>query len=230
MKLAVAPKSHKYALALAVIIVVAIWWTGRDVRAGWYGVPPVPSATGLSFSGLGDLQFAYRMTGLTLQTLGDEGGRVTPLTDYDYAELEKWFYTLYRLDPRSDFVPMLAAFYFGASQDPEDTIYVINFLEDAGDDTYKEKWRWLVHAVYLARYREKDIEHALEIAKTLADLGLKKDDIPVWTLHMAPFILADMGEEEASRELLKVILGSAQNLNPNEINFMINYIESRSAE
>ncbi len=228
MKLSSASKSCKISLALAVIVISAIWFVTHDVRSSWYNVPPAPTPTGLKISALGDAQLAYRQAGLSLQTMGDTGGRVVPLNAYDYDELSKWFRTLYGLDSRSDFVPMLAAFYFGASQDSEDVTKVVDFLEDVGYSTYGEKWRWLVHAVYLARYREKDTDRALELAKKLAELRLEKPEMPVWTLHMAPFILADLGEDEAADELLKVILGSAKDLHPNEINFMMNYLDRQS--
>ena len=177
-----------------------------------------------SASALGDSQFAYRQVGLTLQTMGDSGGRVIPLQDYNYKELKNWFFNLYALDPRSDFVPMMAAYYFSSTQRPADVKYIIDFLEVAGNSSYGEKWRWLVQAIYLARYRTENMPRALELAKKLANLRTENPEIPVWTLHMAPFILADQGEEEAARELMKVILGSAQNLHPNEINFMLKYI------
>lgn len=225
MKQSSAPKSLKLALGLSLLVVLTIWWISKDVRSSWYNVPPAPSAVGMTASVLGDSQFAYRQGGLALQTMGDGGGRIVPLQDYNYEHLRDWFFSLYALDPRSDFVPMLAAYYYGSTQRYADAKYLIDFLEVAGNSAYGEKWRWLVQAIYLARYRTENIPRALSIAKKLADLQAKNPEIPVWTLHMGPFILADQGDKQAATELMKVILGSTKNLHPNEINFMIDYID-----
>ena len=124
---------------------------------------------------------------------------------------------------------MLAAYYYGATRDPENIDYLLDYLEVAGNDPSGEKWRWMVQAVYLARYAAKDTDRALVIAQKLTNLRLQNPEIPVWTLHMAPFILADVGEKQAARDLAKVILGSTDQIHPNEIKFMLNYIEN-SAE
>lgn len=219
-----APVSYKFALAIGVIFITALWFSMNAARVTWPGVPPAPKAETASFSTLGDDQMSYRISGLMLQNLGDTGGRIIPLDDYDYAELSQWFYLSNTLDPRSNFMPMLAAYYFGASRDKENLKYVVDYLAEVGNSSVGEKWRWLAQAVYIARFRMDDLDRALELAYTLSNLSSYNAQMPIWTKQMPAFVLAAQGEKEAAKELMKVILGSTKNLHPNEINYMEAYI------
>lgn len=230
MKETAAPTSYKIALGLTVCLVFGVWIMTKDIRIGWYGVPPAPDYQTLMVSALGDEQFAYRQAGMTLQDLGNEGGEVTSLLDYDYQKLDGWFDALYALDQRSDFVPMLAAYYFGATRDPDDALILTDFLETAGTDPYGEKWRWLAQAVFLARYRAEDLDRALELAYKLQNMAETDPNVPIWARSMPAFVLKAQGETEAARLLLQAILGSAKDLHPNEMNFMQGYIEERLSD
>ena len=78
---------------------------------------------------LGDTQLAYRTAAAMLQSLGDTGGRVTPLRDYKYEDLIQWFDLAHDLDPQADFVPYIAAYYFGGLEgDPDQLRYIVNYL------------------------------------------------------------------------------------------------------
>lgn len=226
-----APLPYKIALAVAVFVTAVTWFVTKDTRVGWSGVPPVPDKNGLLVTTLGDAQLAYRFSALTMQNLGDAGGRIVPLSEYDYARLEDWLMLFYELDSRSDFLPVIAAYYFGATRDPEDSMHMVNFLEVVGSNPDKyNNWRWLAQAIYMARYRANDNERALELAYKLSDMGKKDLDLPLWTRHMPSFVLADQGEKKAARDLMKAILGSAENLHRSEIRFMQDYLENELAE
>jgi hypothetical protein len=137
----------------------------------------------------------------------------------------------YELDPRSDFLPIIAAYYFGATRDPIDSMHMINFLDVVGRNPDKENnWRWLAQGIYMARYRAHDNDRALEMAYKLAEMGKENADLPLWTRHMPSFVLAAQGEKQAARDLMKAILGSAENLHRSEIRFMQDYLENELAE
>lgn len=230
MKETKAPLPYKFALAVVVLLNLAVWFVSKDARVGWAGVPPVPDKNGLLMATLGDDQLAYRFSALTLQNLGDAGGRVVPLNSYNYERLKGWFFVFHELDPRSNFVPMIAAYYFGATHDPENSLHIVDFLEVAGQDHRREKWRWLAQAVYMARYRAEDMDRALDLAHQLSDMGQEHLELPLWTRHMPSFVLAAQGEKQAARDLMEVILGSAEGLHPTEIKFMQDYLENELAE
>ncbi len=204
---------------VSIILHVGLWFHSNDIRTQWGNVPPVPGEGQASSMALGDQQFAYRMTGLTLQNLGDTGGRSTALTDYDYQKLSKWLFLMDKMDSRSDYAPFLAAFYFGATPDKTQLPPIVDFLEYAGERTTGEKWRWLAHAMYLARFEVNDLDRALGLANKLANLE-SETHMPAWTKQMPAFIQTQMGNKEAAYEIMLNILKSrAENLDPAEVSF-----------
>ncbi len=201
------------------------WSQARDIRIPWSGVsmaPPPPAARAMGF---GDAQFYYRAAALGLQNMGDWAGTLTPLTHYDYGRLAGWFTLLSHMDPNSDYVPSLAAYYYGLSRNPEQVRHVIGYLQKLGADNPKRHWRWLAYSVYLARYRVKDTVLGLELAKQLAALPV--EDMPIWTRQLPAFVLAGAGEREAARDILEAILAGAPDLPPAEQYFIRNYIDLR---
>lgn len=210
------------------ILTICAWWQTRTVKIKWPGVPPVPSARGAAAMTLGDNQLSYRVFALTLQNLGDTGGDVTPLQDYDYKKLRHWFWLAQALDPKADHVPMIAAYYFGATRKPEDIRVVVDYLAVAGKSNIGEKWRWLVHAVFLARHRLNDLEYALRLAYDLADIRSEDRPMPAWTKQMPAFVLKAQGDREAAKDIILALLATDQkNMHPNEINFMLSYLEEQ---
>ncbi len=218
------PVKALVAVLLALGLQVAFWSQTRDLRAGWEGVPPVPSPKVALALALGDRQFLYRASAFALQNMGDEGGRVTPLRDYDYRRLGRWFRLLDGFDAESEYLPFLVGYYFSQSTDKEDVRVVIGYLAGIATRDPERNWRWLMHAVYLARHRVGDMRLALDLAYRAA--ALDAPGIPVWTKQMPAFVLADVGEKEAARDLLEEILKDP-NIPPEEANFMRDYIDRR---
>jgi hypothetical protein len=196
------------------------WLASSDLYARWEGVPPPPSSSGARMMTLGDAQFSYRFGAITLQNLGDGGGRVTSLRDYDYQRLGKWFWLLDSLDPASNHVPMVAAFYFGGSGTPKDVAVVVDYLATVGSNPAGNKWRWLAHAIFLARHHLKDLKLALDLAYRLAKMEPVGDTLPEWARHMPAFVLNDQGDKEAARKIVESLLLSSRRFHPNEVNFM----------
>ncbi len=202
------------------------WSYARDFHAEWINVPPAPGKIGSVFFALGDKQLAYRSYGVMLQNLGDSAGDIKPLTSYNYDRLGKWFLLEDYLDPRSDFIPLLAAYYFGATSKAEDLDPVIEYLAKVGRYSGEEKWRWLSHAVYLARFQQEDHDKALKHAYQLA--SIYRPGMPLWTKQMPAFVMNDMGNKEAAIQLiLGIMADSGTKIHPNELNFMKYYICDR---
>lgn len=197
-----------------------LWSAANRQQAQWEGVPPVPSKSGAMMMLLGDEQFSYRFGAITLQNLGDGGGRVTPIKDYDFSKLGKWFWLLHGLDPASEHVPFAAAFYFGGTSDPAQVAVVVDYLGKIGANPAGEKWRWLAHAAYLARHRMKDMQLALDLAYQLSRMRPLQGELPLWAKQLPAFILKEQGEKESAKELISSLLMNEKNPNPNEVNFM----------
>jgi hypothetical protein len=206
----------KIALGLILALNLLFWCGSRDIYERRSGVPPVPSRSGAVMMTLGDPEFSYRSLALILQNLGDVGADTTPLKDYNYPELGQWFSLLNSLDPVSDHVPFIAAYYFGASRVPKDVAVVVKYLSAVGQDPRGEKWRWLGHAVYLAQHRMYDFDLALKLAYTLAKMP-NSATFPQWARDMPAFVLEKKGDKEAARELMENMLAT-EKMRPEEIN------------
>ncbi len=219
----------KIFLFLALVANIGLWFSARGVQAKWMNVPPAPEQRFASAYGLGDPQLSYRSVGIMIQNMGDSGGRTTSLDDYNYEELVKWFFLQDFLDPYSNYVPYLAAFYFGGVQDPQKFKPVLDYLVAVGSRVDGEKWRFLAHAVYLARFELEDQDLALRLAQKLAAVNNPK--MPHWTRQMPAFIMNAQGKKEAAYALLLEMLKTdPKNLAPNESNFLRGYICERILE
>lgn len=202
------------------------WYHSRGMRARWENVPPVPSEKAAKAFFMGDRQFAYRTTGIMMQNLGNTGGRAIALSDYDYNRLLLWLRLSDSMDSRSSFMPFLAAFYFGASQDKEDVRLIVSYLADIGRRSGSGQWRWLAHAVYLARYELEDYGLALDLANELS--GKWEPGRPLWMKQMSAFILTAQGDKDAAYKLLTGLLqDKSEGIHPTEMNFMVSYICER---
>lgn len=213
-------------LLLAVMMNVGLWLQTRGIKPVWPNVPAPPSRLALSASFLGDEALAYRAWALVLQNLGNSGGDYRPLKDYNYAALGEWFARLDELDPASDFVPFLAAYYFGASDDSRNLKPVVSYLEKVGSRPEGEKWRFLAHAVYLARHKLHDVNEALRLSGKLA--ALYRPGMPAWTLQTKAMLTAETGDKEAAYMLLKSMLATeARHMQGPEVNYMVETICTR---
>ncbi|MCB1681011.1 MAG: hypothetical protein H6858_03530 [Rhodospirillales bacterium] len=213
-------------LTAAVVLNIGLWFSVRTVQAKWVNVPPAPDKRFAAAYGLGDAELSYRAVGIMIQNMGDTGGRSASLSDYNYPELVKWFFLEDSLDPLSNYVPYLAAFYFGGVQHPELFRPVLDYLETVGKRSEGEKWRFLAHAIYLARFEMGDSDKALQLANELATVNNPK--MPHWTRQMRAFIMNAQGKKQAAYALLLEMLKTdPKNLAPNESNFLRGYICER---
>ena len=219
------PRGALAAVLISLSLQAAFWWQTRHLQAGWDGVPPAPSSQVAKALALGDGEFLYRAMSFVLQNMGDEGGVVTPLKDYDYQRLGQWFRLLDKFNPKSEFLPVLVGYYFSQSQNRDDVRVVISFLAHIAIRDPERNWRWMAHAIYLARHRVKDTNLALSLAHRMA--AMKSPGIPIWAQQMPAFVLADVGEKEAARDLMEAILDSEKDLDAEERDFMLDFIENR---
>ncbi|MDB2682953.1 hypothetical protein N9Z27_01725 [Alphaproteobacteria bacterium] len=196
-------------LSIALIGCIGLWFTTKHYQSKWTNVPPPPGKLSAAGAGLGDTIFAYRSYGILLQNMGDQGGRTTNLRDYNFENLGNWFTLLHSFDSKSNFIPYIASFYFGGVDDenhPQKLKPIVDYLEIAGNSTEGEKWRWLAQAAYIARFKMKDLDRALNIAQKLSTLD--NPNLPMWARNMPANVLNAQGEKEAAYGLLLSILDS----------------------
>jgi hypothetical protein len=212
-----------FVLCLFVFLNALFWQQSHRILFKWPNVPPAPQYEQARLMALGDEQLAYRYNGIVLQNMGSEDGQMAALQEYDYNRLKNWFFLEDALDPVSDFIPVLAAYYYGAVNDKEKLDEVLDYLAVIGQRPYNEKWRWLGHAVYLARHQQKDNDRALELAYKLA--ANKDPDLADWAKQMPAFILQAKGDSELAYDImLSLLVSNADKMHPNEVFFMKDYI------
>lgn len=211
-------------LLVAVLAQMALWWNTRAVAPRSEGLREPPAMGEIDMLAMGDRQYFFRSHALELQVGGDLGGRVTPLTDYDYERLYRWFTLLDHADRRSNMVPTLAGYLYGNTPKVEGLRPVIRYLREHARSDPQRKWRFMAHAVWLASHKLGDQALALDVAEELAALPVR---MPVWTRQLRAFILADRGEKETARDILRVILATDPNLAPQERHFIERYIAER---
>ncbi len=192
-------------LSLAALLNIGFWFHSSKIYAKWPNIPVPPAERSLKLAFLDDGVFAYRVWGLALQNFGNIG-ETQPLKNYNYDYLGKWFFLMDGLDPHSNFMPYLAAYYFSATQNPAQLPAVIKYLEMVGKKPEQGKWRWLAQAAYLARHRMNDMDEALRLARELG--AIYKPGMPLWTRNMEPMLRADMGDRQAAYLLALEILKS----------------------
>ncbi|MDB5478113.1 MAG: hypothetical protein JWM96_608 [Alphaproteobacteria bacterium] len=222
------------ALDLAWILLVlglsfAVMHFTYEMREKWPGVQPAPSDSAALFYGFGDRQFSYRNVGIILQNAGDTGGRTTNFKDYDYGIIEDWLKLSEKLDFSANYVPSLAAYYFGSAKDPEQVRHLLDYLARVGNDSKNERWRWLAQAVYLARFQVKDQQKALDLANQLA--ALDGPDMPTWTKIMPAYVNKAKGDKKEARDLLLLTIADPKfHLEQAEINQNCWYINENLRE
>jgi len=220
-------RAFLYGLFGIAVLLHAGWaMAAWKIKPKWTNVPPVPRQENATGFALGDKQLAYRTTGIMLQNLGNTGGRYVTLSDYNYDELGKWLRLADKLDPQSNYIPLLAAYYFGATQNPKQLDTIIDYLTMVGQRPQDEKWRWLGQAVYLARFRQVDYDKALSLSQKLAEMW--HPGMPGWVKQMPVFVMMNAGDKQAAYDLmLRIIKEDGEKMDPNELNFMVSYICER---
>ncbi len=237
-------KSAKIILALFLILQVMFWFKTYEIKPKLNVVPPLPSNQEIAAISFGDPQLYFRAMALNLQMAGDTFGRSTPLKDYNYPNLLKWFRLLDRLDedclPQKDqttcrastsnYVPSMAAYYFSKSQRSKDVAYVLDYLEEHSMRNPEANWWWLSQSIYLANSVLRDKPRAIRIA---SELHKVKAEIPLWASQMEVFLREDMGEKEKAEEIMCETFQQAGHLKDapkREQDFMIYFFQTRMNE
>lgn len=217
---------HLYVAFAAVVFAQLVFWnSSRNTFPDMAIVPDVPGREVVKALSLGDEQFYFRVLALEIQNAGDTYGRFTPLKNYDYDKLSQWFFLLDTLDPRSDYIPSLATYYYAQTQNVPDVRYIVDYLYEHGKRDVTHKWWWLLQGMYLANHKLEDKDLALKVGTPMIDA----EGIPLWARQFPAFIYEQKGEREQALYVMEHVLESAgkDKLTREEFNFMKYFIEER---
>lgn len=219
-------RSAAIALSVAICALLASATLGRQFDGATPGdarLGEAPDADVLRLHGLGDAQFVHRAHSLRLQHLGNLGGRIVPFAAIDYARVTGWFRALDDLDGRADVVPTMAAFLYSGSPEAADIRHLVDYLARRARAAPARDWRWMTHAIYLARYRLDANETALRLANEMADF--ETDAVPDWARHLRILVLRDVGRVEAARALVNRLLETETGIEPRERRWLKYYLD-----
>ncbi|MEQ9109212.1 MAG: hypothetical protein RIF37_07820 [Rhodospirillaceae bacterium] len=199
-------------------------WAIRDVRPTLGILPDLPQQQAADALAFGDQQFLYRYLALTLQNAGDNGGRVTPLKNYDYDKVVAWLRLLDGLDHNSHWVIAMANGYFGQTQTIEDVEPIVRFMQENVAYRPELKWPWLVNAIHLSRHRLKNDWLALDAARQLATYDYP--EMNAASLQMPALVLDDLQQYESAKYEIEALRGLAgRTFRPEEKAWMAAFVD-----
>jgi hypothetical protein len=226
------PTAHRPAIvSKLVVLLIALfaiqalcWWQLRSTPPPMDIVSPPPGKQAVKALALGEDQVFFRILGMEVQTAGDLFGRFTALFHYDYQRLYHWWKLLDALDPTSNYIPTLASYYFGQTQFVPDTRYVVKYLREHAEGDIKNKWWWMVQAIYIANHKLHDSDMALEMAKTLEG----HRELPIWVQQMPAFLYEQRGEMDAALAIMENIQANVKDIPQGELNFIEHFVKERT--
>jgi len=201
----------------------AFWAHSRAIMPAMSIVPDVPGERTVHALSFGDEEAFFRLYAFNIQNAGDTFGRFTALYKYDFNKLYHWFHLLDRLNNQSNYLPAMGSYYFSQTQNPNDVRYIVDYLDEYTDGRAKEKWWWVVQAVYLAQHKLKDLDRAAKLAERLR--GVR--GIPIWAQQMPAFVYEKRGEFDAALAIMEDILKHPEDFSQGELAFMRHFIDER---
>jgi len=223
--------SIKAGLIILLLFQYLFWNRTEDIRPNLGIVPNVPNQLAVRALSFGDSEFYFRSRAFRIQNSGDTFGRFSPLKNYDYKKLYRWFTVLDSINSKSNFLPSLAAYYYSQTQNPKDTIYIIKYLEEHADKNPSEKWWWYYQAMYIANHVYEDKDLALKLAHKLKDSS--GPDAPIWTKQMVAIVHKKWGENCEALAIISDILEDYEQeegdkkIEDKDLNFMKYFIQQR---
>lgn len=214
----------KLVLLLCVIAVAQIAFTSsiKHIRPELGYVPTPPTTSFLKGIALGDEQFMFRAMGLVLQNSGDTFGRFSALKLYNYKDLSQWFALQDMLDAQSNYMPSMAAYYFSQTQNVKDVRYLVDYLYEHSRRDVKNKWWWLMQAIYLANHKLEDPDLALKVAEPLSDPGL-----PVMAQQLLAIVHEQRGELDQAFDIITEIQKHTADIEEKDLRYMEYFAEER---
>lgn len=212
---------HVLAAFLLILVLQIVWASLRmSPTAEVSDLPEPPATSYLRFSGLGDEIFLSKVLTLWLQAHDYQPGISLSFHEMDYDRLIGWLDTVLSLDAKAQYPLLLASRVYAEVNDAKRQRKMLAFIKRKFEELPDERWRWMAHAVYVAKHRLRDQELALGFARSLSR-NVSQDTVPFWARQMHIYILEDMGRIEAAKILLGGLIESGEIEDPNEIRFLM---------
>lgn len=214
-------------LLLLILLFIQLGWgyTRQPLLAAKQDLPPAPPAESIALWGLGDNLTLARVLTLWLQSFDYQPGLSLSFRELDYGRLVNWLDLLLDLDSRSGYPLLLASRVYAEVNDSDRKRIMLEFVAQKFLEAPNRRWKWLAHAVYVAKYQLKDQELALQYATLLAD-NVTDASVPHWARQLHIYTLEDMGRIEAARVLIGGLIESGNIQDEHELRFLMQRLES----
>jgi hypothetical protein len=227
-RLTAIPRSVVALLAAALAVHIS-WQASRPAPAARAEALPHPCPAAMVRAASGNEEIvAAQLSALYLQAFDNQPGISVPFAALDYGRIERWLALMLELDPRTQYPLMMASQLYAQTPAAEKQRAMLDFVHRRFLEDPERRWRWLAHAVIVARHRLHDLPRALRYAE---DIARHARNAPGWARQMRIFILEEIGEHEAAAIVLGGLLASGEVTDLQEIRFLTQRLEAmRAAE
>ncbi len=201
------PRLCVWALVAALLMQLAwhAWLPAPEAHAK--ALPRPPPIAYLRWFGLGEPAVLSRLVSLWLQAFDNQPGISLPFVALDYDRVVGWLRVSLQLDPRNSYPLLAASHLYAEVPDTAKVRRMLDFIEREFGVDPGGRWRWMAHAVLIAKHRLRDLPLALNLARQVTDADAAAG-IPGWARQMQIFVLEDLGEFEAAELLIGGMLDS----------------------
>lgn len=168
-----------------------------------------PDVTVMRWLSLGEDATAAYATLLYVQTFDNQAGANVRLRALNQDQLRAWLQLSTELYPATGYPFLLAARIYASASSPQDSRALLDWIEQRFADDPNQRWPWLAHAVWVARYELHDLGLAARYAQTLRQSAIGTT-IPSWAQQLEILILASANKHEAAHELLARLIRDGQ--------------------
>lgn len=216
-----------FILLLALQILVGIQKESPEARI--HELPETPPLAYLKVLDFGDPQFLSRFIVLWLQAHDYQQGVSLSYNEINYERLISWLDASVELDSKHDYPLLLASRVYTMVADSERKRLMLEYVAETFAKQPVQRWRFMAHAVYVARHHLKDKNLALEYARLIRE-ETRPGEIPHWARQMHIFILADMGKIEAAKVLLGGLHESGELQDKGEYQYLLKRLNEQEQE
>lgn len=163
--------------------------------------------------------------------MGDSYGRFTPLENYDYTKLIKWFQLGDQIEMRSTVMPAMASYLYSTNQKVEENKKIVSYLVSRSLAVGLDKsWWWMLQAMVIADSTLKDTSLMISIGDKL----LKTDaQIPFWARAMVASMLITRPHDnrlDIAQNIVNYIAENQQHLTPKDEDYISRFLVQRLAK
>ena len=218
------PVSFIVLLIIMLSLQIGFHFYTKQISANTKLLEQPPAESRFILSALSDRIFAAKSLMLWLQSFDNQPGISIPFRELNYEHLKQWLELIQGMDENSHYALLSASRLYSKVQDNQKKRLMLDFVKKEYLEKPDERWRWMAHCVYVAKYELNDLELALEYARLLRE-NTSWEVAPAWATQMEIFILEELDQIESAKILIGGLLESGQISDEHELRFLHNRLE-----